>query len=174
MSNNLEGSVLCAACGLCCNGTLFSIVPLDKGDDTEVLSALGVKCGRDELQQPCPAYDGQRCRIHSARPSSCRDFDCLVLEAYLRQEIDLAEATAIVDQAHALKKTLFEMLSPIELELSGRSLPSLWREWGDRARGEAGLDFRQMHAPVLMQMATLNWYLEQRFRPGDPDWPNPA
>ena len=71
---------LCAACGMCCNGTLFHSVLLQPGDSARALSALGLKTkrqkGQEFFRQPCPAHDGAACAIYGRRPVRCRLFNC--------------------------------------------------------------------------------------------------
>lgn len=161
----MDESALCAACGLCCNGTLFAIVPLNEGDDIAALSAAGASCGQDRLELPCPAHvAGQGCGIYARRPKLCREFDCMILGAYRRREITLAEALATIAEAIALKQPLMAALERIEPEIP--ALPVLWRQWDKLAKGADGLAFRQTHGTVLMQLAALTHCLERHFRPG--------
>src|SRR5690349_19207300 len=73
-------STLCQRCGLCCDGTLFTHVPLQ---DTEAapLQALGLPVKEREdgtrvLPQRCAALEGRRCTAYSARPEGCRRYHC--------------------------------------------------------------------------------------------------
>jgi hypothetical protein len=96
-------SRLCAACGMCCDGTIFHIVRLQPGDSAKALAALGLKLKRkrkrDYILQPCPAYRDCRCAIYQDRPERCRLFECQQLRRVLAGEIPEAEAAAKIREA---------------------------------------------------------------------------
>lgn len=99
---------LCRACGLCCDGTLFTVVRLRPGE-AGALRARGLPVvtgadGADVLRQPCAALDGCDCRIYEARPSPCAAFECNLLHALRDGEVSLDEAVAIVDEARTLAR----------------------------------------------------------------------
>ncbi len=100
-------STLCLRCGLCCDGTLFTHVPLLR---TEVapLQALGLPVkeredGTPVLPQRCAALDGSRCTAYAERPEGCRRYHCNLFSALAEGEVSLDEALAVVDRAHALR-----------------------------------------------------------------------
>lgn len=99
MSDSL--SALCLRCGLCCDGTLFTQVPLAAGEVVR-LPVLVREDGRAALRQPCAALEGRCCTIYEERPASCRRFRCMLQTALAETEVSLAEALAVVDEAHAL------------------------------------------------------------------------
>src|SRR5882672_5046967 len=83
-----SGEQLCLACGLCCDGTLFDLVKLERGDDAGKLKALGlpVSLSRGKLPvarfpQPCSALcAGRTCRIYANRAGQCRPLECQVFK----------------------------------------------------------------------------------------------
>ncbi len=97
-------STLCLACGMCCDGSLFSFVAISS-DEARVLRAKNVEvreeAGRHRLPQRCPALDGTACRVYEQRPFVCRRFDCLLVRAVKEKEAPLDEALALVAEAHA-------------------------------------------------------------------------
>lgn len=101
MSAQLES--LCRACGLCCDGTLFTKVPLTA---TEVVPAvLGVTTnatGARSFPQRCAALEGFDCRVYSERPTACRRYECLLIGALRGGEVSLSEAIAVVKKAQAM------------------------------------------------------------------------
>lgn len=162
---------LCMACGLCCDGTLFVVVPVAAAEipalkESPVRLATG-QDGRGSLVQPCHAYSGSCCGIYERRPQICREWDCYVLEGYRRKTISMDEARERIRQAHALKKDLMQALQSWEPDASEAALPVLWRRWNALATGDDGVSFRQERGVVLMRMAALNCYLERYFRPGE-------
>ena len=79
-------SRICAACGLCCNGTLFGSVDLH---DSEVALAERshlpvvhpIEPGQAHFLQPCSLHvDGTGCSIYDERPGACRRYVCKLLE----------------------------------------------------------------------------------------------
>jgi hypothetical protein len=99
-------STLCQRCGLCCDGTLFTHVPLHP-TEVEPLRALGLPVRKREdgtplLPQRCAALDGRRCTAYAARPEGCRRYHCNLFAALAEGEVSLPEALAVVDGAHAL------------------------------------------------------------------------
>ena len=102
MSGELEA--LCRACGLCCDGTLFTRVPLAP---TEVVpeAALAVRTteqGGRYVPQRCAALAGTVCGVYAQRPLACRRFECLLFGALRGGEVSLPEALEVVTRAKSL------------------------------------------------------------------------
>ena len=99
-------ATLCQQCGLCCDGSLFTQVPLDAADAGAVrrrgLAVIARPDGAPALRQPCAALAGRRCTIYEERPASCRSYRCMLYAALAEGEVALAEALATVARAHAL------------------------------------------------------------------------
>ncbi|MBK8092022.1 MAG: alcohol dehydrogenase catalytic domain-containing protein [Verrucomicrobiaceae bacterium] len=99
-------SRLCAACGMCCDGTLFQIVRMQPSDRPGRLMELGArirrKNGESFMEQPCAALRQGGCSIYSERPVRCRAFRCEQLrrlELHARTE---AECLSSIRSARAL------------------------------------------------------------------------
>lgn len=102
-----ELATLCQRCGLCCDGSLFTQVPLGAGDEAAAVRRRGLTVvaradGSPALRQPCAALDGRRCAIYEDRPASCRGYRCMLYAALAEGEVSLAEALATVERAHEL------------------------------------------------------------------------
>ena len=82
---------LCSACGMCCNGVLFHGMAVQPEDSLRAMAAKGLRAkrrdGELQFQQPCPAHDGNCCRIYAERPQRCRVFACRQLEGVFNGEI---------------------------------------------------------------------------------------
>ena len=82
---------LCSACGMCCNGVLFHGMAVQPEDSLRAMAAKGLRAkrrdGELQFQQPCPAHDGNCCRIYAERPQRCRAFACRQLEGVFNCEI---------------------------------------------------------------------------------------
>jgi Fe-S-cluster containining protein len=112
-------TTLCLACGLCCDGTLFTQVPLRR-TEASALQALGLPVreredGTPVLSQRCAALDGRSCTAYAQRPETCRRYQCNLATALSEGEVSLQEALAVVDGAHALLSSTGPERSP-ELE----------------------------------------------------------
>lgn len=109
---------LCQRCGLCCDGSLFTQVPLaeDEVDPAHRrgLVVLARADGSPALRQPCAALQGRRCAVYDARPAGCRRYRCMLLAALDERELDEREALAVVDEAHARLAALAALLPPGE------------------------------------------------------------
>lgn len=100
----MAADVVCQACALCCDGTLFTRVPLAADDvaPPEVRAVVTPTGGR-YLPQPCAALDGTRCTVYAQRPTACRRFECLLLAALRDGEVTEAGALELVTKAKALR-----------------------------------------------------------------------
>jgi Fe-S-cluster containining protein len=100
-----DGSALCADCGLCCNGTLYSNAKAAP-DELERLAAAGMPAeeirGRMEFRLPCPKLEGAHCTIYQERFTICRTFQCALLRRYLGGEVALEEALGLVGKVKEL------------------------------------------------------------------------
>ncbi len=98
-------SQLCLRCGLCCDGNLFTQVPLAAAEVADArrrgLTIAARPDGGDALRQRCDALTGTRCKIYDERPASCRRYHCMLHAALAADEVSLASALALVDEAHA-------------------------------------------------------------------------
>ena len=105
---------LCSACGMCCNGVLFHGMAVQPEDSLRAMAAKGLKAKRrdGELQflQPCPAHDGNRCRIYADRPQRCRVFACRQLEGVFHGEILESAAMDKIQLARRLSDCVRELL----------------------------------------------------------------
>lgn len=108
-------SRLCAACGMCCDGTMFHDVRLQESDDPKDLLELGFKLRRKKrrylFQQPCQAFRGSCCSIYDDRPERCRVFECKVLVRMKRGELAEADAFRVVEQARGQQAAVQTLLA---------------------------------------------------------------
>jgi Fe-S-cluster containining protein len=94
---------LCLRCALCCDGTLFSRVPLQASDTVPPALVVSTSRGGGRyLPQPCSGLDGRRCSVYLERPFVCRAYRCLLVTAISAGESTLAEALEVVERAHEL------------------------------------------------------------------------
>ncbi|WP_223640688.1 YkgJ family cysteine cluster protein [Corallococcus sp. EGB] len=103
MSSDL--SRLCLHCGMCCDGTLFTQVPL-RPAEADALRQRGLSLevkegGAVVLPQRCAALEGLCCTVYAERPEACRRYRCQLFNALEEGEVSLEEAKGVVDAAHA-------------------------------------------------------------------------
>jgi len=120
---------LCLACGLCCDGTLFDGVQLEKSDSAQRLQSLGLPVvvfrGKDPISrfsQPCAALCRDRkCQVYADRPKQCRIFECGVYKQAQAGTIDADTALRLVKKTRRLadraRRLLFQ-LGDTEVECS--------------------------------------------------------
>lgn len=99
-----EISSLCRACALCCDGSLFTRVPLGVEEvvpEQELKVVRNEKGGRS-FPQRCAALSGCDCTVYDARPLACRRYECLLVGALRGGEVSLSEALVVVKRAQGL------------------------------------------------------------------------
>lgn len=103
---------LCRRCGLCCDGTLFSRVPVS-AEDAARLALHGVEVasrpdGSLALPQRCAALHGMDCSVYGDRPARCRSYHCNLYAALADGEVDPEEAWRVIEEAKARVRRLGE------------------------------------------------------------------
>jgi uncharacterized protein len=98
------GSDLCQACGFCCDGTLFDGLLLTEEEARGASRArlpIFQDEGRPTLRLPCPAHVGT-CTIYEDRPSTCRAYQCQLVNRLEQGDTDLASALLRVERLKSL------------------------------------------------------------------------
>jgi len=98
------GSDLCQACGFCCDGTLFGGLRLTEDEARAVARVrLPIFQGEDgpTLLMPCPAHVGT-CTIYDERPSTCRTYQCQLIDRLEQGDLDFESALRRVERLRAL------------------------------------------------------------------------
>jgi len=100
-----EGSRLCLACGLCCQGFLHRAA-LVAPDEIETVQRLGLTVTESEegpgFPLPCPLHREGRCTVYMERPGVCRDYKCKLLRRFLSGEVAWDECMRLIDLAKEL------------------------------------------------------------------------
>lgn len=109
-------STLCQRCGLCCDGNLFSSLPVRRSE-VEAMQRLSLPVveradGTPGIEQRCAALDGRCCTVYADRPEACRRYRCYLLTAAAEGEVSVEEALAVVDEAHAQIRAVEAALPP--------------------------------------------------------------
>ena len=102
----LKGSQLCLSCGLCCQGVMEKAAVLEP-NEIELAKELKLECfiagdGIYKFHLLCPLVNENVCTVYNNRhPSVCSEFQCLLLDQLLNDEISLEASLIII---HKIKK----------------------------------------------------------------------
>lgn len=162
-------SRLCAACGMCCDGTLFPTVQLTASDDPKALLERGMKLKRrkrhDFFTQRCQAFRGSCCSIYAARPERCRVFECRQL---IRVKSGETTAEAALEKIRTMNARLEEL--NMLLDQGGKTDPKrplakrcekVLSDLSDRAYEPGAVE---LHDQIVNAVAGLNAILDEDFR----------
>lgn len=160
MSEPLDlASQLCVSCGLCCDGTIYSMAPFMEGDTDEQKSwfadnpptpGMGEGWG-----QPCHFLCGATCGIYEKRLGTCRTYRCRTLLALDASEVSLAEAQARVAQSVAQRSRVCAEAGTETLQQARDRLKPL---------AKAGGPIPAEHARAFLALGTLETLLDRFFR----------
>lgn len=112
-------SEICCECGLCCDGTIFSTVSLDK--PAVFINLLKEKNEHEYLKKndlktqfplPCPCFDGTCC-IYNDRPEVCKTFLCTGIKNVNKGKQTASELIKTIKQTKSLKKEISDMVKSI-------------------------------------------------------------
>jgi hypothetical protein len=151
---------------MCCSGHLFAWVKL-KPAELDPAESLGVPVNRSDpnergFSQPCPLWKGL-CTIYESPhyPRACRAYKCKLLKEVLAENVALADALIVVEQAKV-------MIALLEAELPVSPNPNFRERLvahietpdAESARENAYLQFRS-DADALLR------YYDQHFGVND-------
>jgi Fe-S-cluster containining protein len=135
-------SDLCAACGLCCNGTLYSYVTLLDQEEVDALKkhdpniAFLLRNGMQTFDQPCKLHNGTGCTGYLTRPDTCSRYSCALLRAVAADDVTPFEALATIQEAKALVENVKEY---VDFEPGRPLAASTWEAAPDDAPEEGRL-----------------------------------
>lgn len=103
-------SALCQACGLCCNGLIFShavLKPGESGPAAQLGLAVYLEHNDEDgdyeaFHLPCPGHKEHLCSIYSQRPEACRHYQCLLLRRFLQGKYSFEVSLDLVHTAKRL------------------------------------------------------------------------
>lgn len=101
----IDGSRLCLACGLCCQGILHDWVKVES-DESGRMERLGLSITARSLgvgfALPCSCFREEKCAAYSDRPRSCSRYQCKLLRRHLSGEVAWEEGFKRVEQTKRL------------------------------------------------------------------------
>lgn len=143
---------LCAACGLCCDGTLYGRVTVDDAEAARLQHLrlpLAPHGGGRVLPQPCAAYGSGGCAIYPERPGDCARYECLVYRQVRRGEMNLAAGLALVTRTRRLADEVRALLPGQDGRALIDALGSVLSGATDSSHA------RRAHAALLLAAASL-------------------
>jgi len=157
-----DASSLCLACGMCCNGALYTHVSIPQ-DEIERVRALGlaIETMRDGsgFRQPCSLHRQGRCSAYPNHPAPCRAYACKLLKKYLVGEIAYEQAAQIIQNALEIYSEVIAQLPP-DFSFS-RLLEEINKDSiRDIFDSEEG---RRQNAELLLAVARLTVYTRKHF-----------
>jgi Fe-S-cluster containining protein len=153
-------------CGLCCDGTFISGVPLKPDDEVAPLKAVGINIVSDNdltvLKLPCAAHKNCTCTVYANRPQVCRTYKCKLLKRFERDDISQQSALEIVNKVKSLKNEMDELAFAASTTVqSGDKIISLMK----KCQTDPNIGKRkQDYAHILLKFGELQIYLDRFFR----------
>ena len=151
-----DGSHLCLACGLCCQGLLHDWAQLEPGE-TAAAERLGLPTFAHPqgpgFTLPCPRHREGRCTVYDERPSPCSGFRCKLLRRYLAGEVAWEESLLRIEQVKQLVAAIRRRTA------GGEGGASVWQQLrAFEAAGPAALE-----AELRLDVATLLIQCQRHF-----------
>ncbi len=156
----------CQSCALCCDGTLFNRVPLERSElaalraiEFDIMEVLE----QAYFYQPCAKLVESSCSVYARRPGNCRGYRCRILRRLEKGELEVEEAHSLVQKARELTSAIDSLLSSIE-DKSG----SIWTRLERFAKAEnlqlESIEFSRRHPMLGMHATVLLALLETEFK----------
>ena len=157
-----DESALCLACGLCCQGPLFSWAVLQPDELAHAETLPVVMVDREDalgFRLPCACFRDMHCTVYDERFQVCRDFACQLLLRLRNDQVSQAEALELVRQARELVQEIEDHLPPDEAE---RVWDRIGKRW-DLKDLQPLLVSGQIEPDTLMAIVSLDVHLERHF-----------
>jgi uncharacterized protein len=157
---------LCLTCGLCCDGTFLSGVPLKPDDELTPLKAVGINIVSDNdltlLKLPCAAHKNCTCTVYPNRPQVCRTYRCELLKRFERDDTSQQSALEIINKVKSLKNEMNALaFAASTAAQSGEEIILLMK----RCQTDPSIGTtKQDYAHVLLKFGELQIYLDRFFR----------
>jgi hypothetical protein len=153
---------------MCCDGTLFTWVPLPgEGDEaTLVGTPITVQSseGKAFFSQPCAAFAGC-CSIYASRPSNCRSFRCSLLRRHEAGDVSTDEARRIIRMTLDMRD---RALGPVRqlLAVDDMSFREIQKRLAELTAEEG--DASPEHMVMVLDAVAADRLLSQHFLPTPP------
>jgi len=159
---------ICLDCALCCDGTLFTSVPVAATDDREPLAAMRLMKVEDRttFRLPCPAVANGCCSIYDRRPAICREVSCLLRLRYDAGLVSFDEARSHIAEGKELRDRIRPELERFFGSPGPHAVAELFKELNAEVDGRpSALRARPEHADLLLDVTTLRLLIRRHFDP---------
>jgi len=161
---------ICLDCAVCCDGTIYTSVPVGPADDLEPLRATGVHWmkveDRTAFRLPCSAVAGGCCSIYDRRPAVCREVSCLLRLRFDAGIVSFDDARSRIDEVKALRDRIRPQLAAFFDTPGPHAIAELFALLHAEFDGKASaLRARPEHADLLLDVAALRLLLGRHFDP---------
>ena len=159
---------ICIDCGMCCDGTLFTWVPLPGEGDAAMLAGTPITVkdseGKAFFSQPCAAFAGC-CSIYASRPSNCRSFRCSLLRRHESGDVSTDEARRIIRMTLDMRD---RALGPVRqlLAVDDMSFREIQTRLAEMTPEEG--DASPEHMVMVLDAVAVDKLLSQHFLPTPP------
>ena len=163
MSELSDASALCTQCGLCCDGGIFDYGPLAPEEVQPARDAGMAVVEADEKAGflfPCPQLDCGVCQIYAIRPQTCHGYRCETLKALDRDEINLEQGLARVQEGR-------EAFEQVKAHLPEGKTVTDARRWRREAGKSEASDELNVSPMLMMALGMLDVVVDQHFRRPD-------
>ena len=149
---------ICIKCSLCCDGTIFQYVNLNKQEiiNNQFHSQI-ITNGEIRMSQPCFYLKKNVCAIyHKKRPADCVAFKCKLLKEFETGKISYIDALALIEKLVALKLRFLESVSDFYIAEPPVDIEKLMSDFEKYYVDQVGeLKFRKMFGKTLLNYAML-------------------
>jgi Fe-S-cluster containining protein len=111
---------ICAACGLCCDGTIFAAGKLEPEERGRAGRLKLSVVSESHFQLPCPRHDGVACTVYEDRPNVCRKYECALRLRHAREPAELEEILRIARRTRELARRVSANLPDQHASLAER------------------------------------------------------
>ena len=160
-----ESSNLCLACGLCCDGMVFSNGVVTQQGVSPVAVAAGLRLNPDgkSFILPCKAFQSCRCTVYVDRPETCRTFRCKTLRALEQGKIGGGDALAIIAQAAGQRDAIRRALQAIGEEWAGHSLEGMVAPLEARMKLADNVGQKREIGEIILKLLVLRKFVHEHF-----------
>ncbi|MFW6275291.1 MAG: YkgJ family cysteine cluster protein [bacterium] len=157
---------ICLSCGICCDGTLLGFVQLESEERSRLRKLMDIEEVGDKgfFFQPCSKLGCNGCTIYPDRPKKCGEFQCKMLKAFEKKELDFDSAISVINLVKQKRMTIEKHLTSLPVKLQSRSfyfkileLKNLLRQ--DKFR----ISLSEKHENLLSEIQELDQLAGQYF-----------
>ena len=156
-------TTICAGCGLCCDGSLFShviVVEEDRGTVARAQLPVTELEGTPIFRLPCAMLVNGLCSVYDGRPTTCQRYRCKLRKGVDKGELGEAEAYEKIASAKGMAKRLREMSDGAKTPGERKALTAKLKDGFANCDEEERLE----RARLLLELGSFEFYVDRWFR----------